>query len=137
MGALSRTEILPLEDYVTGTRNSNEHVIADDASRLVIEFERCVSARSDVWANPATKIHCRLEVSFDAGQTWVFAGAFSAQGGVHLQRDGSELPVTSVSVPIPHGKNRRLRYSLAVENGPFRSKGSLEQRDGVRGARGD
>lgn len=89
-----------------------------------------------MWANPATKIHCRLEASFDGGETWVPAGAFSAHGGVHMQRDGTELPVTGVSVPLPPGKNRRVRYTLTVENGPFRSKGSLEERDNVRPVRG-
>jgi hypothetical protein len=128
MAVLSRTVVIPLEDYPTGTTQMTARNISDAANFLHFEFLRSTTATPTIWPNESTKLNFDMEGSFD-GVTWTPAGGFGASGGIHVSRDGSEAPITTVTVPLPAGTNRQLRATAVITAGPLRTSGTIELRD--------
>lgn len=130
MAVLGRTIVLPTRNYQTGT----EQVTLPDppAGATVVAFEiaRCTSAEPNIWPNEATVFAARLEESLDGGATWDRAIGFSASGGIVLDKSGAEATVSSLSAALRAGSNRKLRATVTITNGPLRSTGTLEYRDG-------
>lgn len=117
--------VIPLGDYPTGVHEYGPLTIANDVGKIGIDIARCTSADPTIWPNVATTIAVRSEISYDNGQTWQGAGAFTAQGGIHVRGDGSELQSTYFMVRIQPGHNRRFRGTITIDNGPLRTLGSL------------
>ena len=100
--------------------------VADGRRGITVRMERCTSARVLTWPSRGTTIAVTLETSYDGGQTWLLSGAITAEGGIHVRRDGSESPETTFSVQINPGSDRRIRLHIDVENGPLATRATIE-----------
>jgi hypothetical protein len=126
--AVIRELVLPLANYPSGTRSFSRS-IPDSAQSIYFEFARSTTIDPSIWPNPATTISYRQEVSFDGGTTWIVAGGFSAFGGIHVRRDGTEAPLSSFEIQLPPGLSRLWRATGTIANGPCRTSGAVELRD--------
>jgi len=121
----TRTVAIPLGEYPTGIQTFGPMNIGNNVDALQFEFARCTIATPDIWPDAATKLQYDQEVSFDGGNTWIYAGGFGANGGIHVRRDGTEAPISSFLVAVPAGQGRQLRATVTILNGPCRTEGTV------------
>jgi hypothetical protein len=81
-------------------------VMPDDVSTLIIRVD--VSEHLD----PAIFWSIELEVSYDNGVTWRFAGGASRTGGQAVDMEGNPISEATLTVPFQTGVDRRLRGTL-------------------------
>lgn len=120
-----KTTVIPLADYPTGVHEFGPATVSNKAVRLGFSVARCTTATPDIWPNEATTIFVELEGSLDNGATWAEWGSWGAKGGIHVRKDGTELPESWMMGPLIAGNNRRLRIRVTITNGPLRSSGSM------------
>ena len=123
-----RDTVLPLNDYPNGTHVGTFN-IGDTVTGWWFEIARCTTADPTIWPNASTTISVQMELSRDNGQTWEGAGWFNAEGGILVQRDGSDTPAVRFSSTLRPGTQRRLRATITIAGGPLRSFGTLEVLD--------
>ena len=133
MGALSRTRVIPLADYPLGSRTFVvPSPIEDDATAIYAEFARCTSADPSIWPNQSTRLKVSCEISLDGGTEWKFLASFMAEGGIFLDAQGAEGPVSAMNIPLPFGVLRRVRFSVDVTGNVgsvLRTTGFIELRN--------
>lgn len=127
--ATFRDRVIPLANYPTGQRTFGPFSVPDTAQFLYFEVARCTSVDPTIWPNESTKLRLAFEGRVVGQPDWTPAGAFEAQGGIHVRRDGVELTLTTFRVSLPPLANRELRATITVEDGPLRTEGSIELRD--------
>lgn len=91
---------------------SSVQTLPDDATDFVVEVPRQTSGQNTIWTDPGVEIKIDTEVSFDNGNTWMYAGGFGAFGGTHIRRGGAEATSSSMRVPVPPGSNRQVRVTF-------------------------
>lgn len=88
------------------------------STAVIVHLARCTTATPTFWPDVNTQLQCFVEVSLDNGQHWQPNNGFSAIGGILLARDGSEIPESTMTCPIPAGTDR-MRFNVTVTNGPL------------------
>lgn len=86
-------------------------------NKLLVTLARATSADGSTWADASTAVVVDLEVS-DDGETYREGGSFSAAGGVHVDKQGAEVPNTVVKFSYPFALVR-VRGKVTVINGPL------------------
>jgi len=127
-----RDQSFPLDDYATGIYNIPASIVGSWVTNIYVEIVRCTTENPTIWPNENSEISYRQELSFDNGQTWVAGGGFGAFGGIYIRKDNTEAQISSFVVGIPpeqDGRNRRLRGTIEIINGPIRTEGFYELRD--------
>lgn len=122
---MARQTVLDLGEYASGTYNFGPVNVGNNVQRVGIEIQRCTTATPTVWPDPASSIDVKLDVSFDNGTTWQYAGGAGAVGGIHVRRDGQESAYSSLSIGVPGSAERRLRGSVTIVNGPIRTSAAV------------
>lgn len=118
---MARQVALPLGTYADGTHAFGPFNLQNSIWRLGADIQRCTTAEPTVWPNKSSTVAVTLELSFDGGATWQSGGGFTAEGGIHVKADGTELPYSSFRFPVPAGTQRRVRGTLTISNGPILS----------------
>lgn len=131
MATLNRTQAIALADYATGVYEIPQMNLQQGAEFVYFEVVRCTTLTPDIWPNVATELKVFLELSMDAGATWTGLAGFGAIGGIHVLRTGGESAVSSLQAPLPAGNQRRIKGTAEVINGPLRTQGFFEARDGT------
>jgi len=113
---MPRTTILPVADYPAGTRTIGPANIQNGLTTLTVAIARCTAADLTIWPNRDTKVALSAEVTTEPGAnaTWNFVSGMTAEGGIHIRRDGSESPESTWTVSLPPGTNRRLRIQSNI-----------------------
>lgn len=127
--AVLRQQVIPLNDYPSGSRQFGPFNVPDSSTTAYFEFARCTTATPDIWPNTATRLQIDLEGSTDGGQTWTPAGGAGAFGGIHTLRNGTESTLSTFVVPLPVATGRKIRINVAITDGPLRTEGFAELRD--------
>jgi hypothetical protein len=117
---MPRQVLLPTQDF-TGARSFGPLNVPPSISGIRVEMSR------DEWLDPADKVALSLELSFDNGATWQPWGAFTAQGGAVLDKQGNVATFSAITVdlPQPEGSQRRIRGEV-VFTGTVRSALTIE-----------
>lgn len=110
--AASETVVLPEAAFARGEfQGPTTHDIPDDHSRVTIE------AAYHNWPDTGGEVvRVRGSISLD-GKTWTPWFSF----GAHGPRPGEDNAPSSVTLPLPPGRGRKLRCWLATAQ-PLRSK---------------
>ena len=126
--AIIRQLALPLADYPTGSRSIGPLAIPDTVNSIYFEFLRCTSADLTIWPDVLTTLSFSFDLSINAGP-FKNIMSFGSRGGIVLNRSGGEEPLTTMTLPIVQGINRRLQATVDIVNGPLRTQSSVELRD--------
>jgi hypothetical protein len=124
------TKVIDLDAHQSGEKLFGPHPLPDWVSVAEFHVERCTPEAPDVWPRADQTIDVDLELSFDGGATWQFAGHFGAFGGVHICRDGSVGKTSAGRMKFTKGAGRQVRGKLRVGNGPVHTSLSARLSDG-------
>lgn len=86
-------------------------------TKLLVTLARATSADPGQWADTATAVTVDLQVS-DDGVTFREGGSFSAAGGIHVDKQGVEMPSTVVKFSYPLALVA-VRGKITATNGPL------------------
>lgn len=86
-------------------------------TQLLVTLARAVSADHSNWGDAETAATVDLQISED-GNTYLDGGSFSATGGIHHDKAGSEVPHTVVKFTYPRALTH-VKGTITVVNGPL------------------
>jgi len=118
---MTTTQVFSSRNYQPGTYNIPSTAIPVGVTKVTMTLNRTN------WTNPASKVAFFFERSPDGGATWLFEGAFTAEGGAVTGPDGTVATQTSAtfSFPDPTNANRKVRGTLTVSGVAFKTDGSI------------
>ena len=79
-----------------------------------VEIDRCTDSAPDIWPDTDANISIDLQASIDGGVTWVAGGGASWNGGVHVSREGQEMPISWFRCAAPKSTGVKLRGKINV-----------------------
>lgn len=115
----------------SGVRTFGPFDVPDGTTLIVFKLDRCTTATPTIWPNASTAItlsaylaagHAPDSSSRDSPD---FIGGITANGGILIARDGSELTSSTYGCPLAAGVSRQVTFTLNVVNGPLRSNATI------------
>jgi hypothetical protein len=117
----TRTILLDLSDYATGSYALPETNVPNWVNRITFEIARCTTLTPDTWPDPASVVKLDTEASVDDGATWFASGGLSALGGIHVRKDLTEAVSSFGISSFTVGNKRVIRGVLEIVGGPIKT----------------
>jgi hypothetical protein len=112
----------------TGTQTFSGAVSSATLTTLTLRLARCTTATPTLWCDAATTVSVQIGVSYDGGSSWADSCGFTAVGGIHIKRDGSEATESAVQCRFAAAAGRQIRGEITVASGPLVTRLTLEAR---------
>ena len=88
-------------------------LVPDDHTVFRLSVPRCTTATPSIWPSKDDHISVNVFFSFDGEETWQFHSGFTSHGGIVLDEGGAEAESCEHVYPLPPGKGRRAKVTLA------------------------
>jgi len=109
----------------SGSRDFGPVTIPDGLTRVTLRLARRTTATPTLWA-AGVSVRLESSCSLDGGVTWIGWLGFLAVGGIHVKKDSTELPESSVTSELPRGTSRQIRLTTIVSGGTLVSQLTVE-----------
>lgn len=126
---MASVQVLPLNNYANGVRQSGSIDVADDVTSILFTIQRCTTATPTIWPNVTTTLEILPELSLDGGSTWTEVGRTTNVGGIQLSKFGTELAFAASGGYLPPAENgitRQYRVRTTIAGGPLRTSATAE-----------